>query len=55
MSAEAKARAFRLDDKALDDDTHAALQYLGVNKEYEGEVPEYRDEYCSSFAAGAAH
>ena len=39
MSAEAKARAFRPDDKALDDDTHAALRYLGVNKEYEGKFP----------------
>lgn len=27
----------------LDDDTHAALNFLGVNKEYEGkwQVPEY--------------
>lgn len=39
MSAEARARAFRPDDKALDDDTHAALQFLGVNKEYEGRFP----------------
>ena len=28
MSAEAKARASRPDDKALDDDTHAALYFL---------------------------
>ena len=39
MSAEAKARAFRPDDKALDDDTHAALDFLGVYKEYEGKFP----------------
>lgn len=39
MSAEAKARAFRPDDKELDDDTHAALDFLGVNKEYEGTFP----------------
>ena len=39
MSAEAKARAFRPDDKALDDDTHAALKFLGVNKEYQGKFP----------------
>ena len=36
---EAKARAFRPDDKELDDDTHAALKYIGVNKEYEGTFP----------------
>jgi len=36
MCTEAKARAFRPDDKELDDDTHAALKYIGVNKEYEG-------------------
>ncbi len=39
MSSEAKARAFRPDDKALNDDTHAALAFLGVNKEYEGRFP----------------
>ena len=39
MCAEAKARAFRPDDKELDDDTHAALAFLGVNKEYEGKFP----------------
>ncbi|MBO7052538.1 MAG: PIG-L family deacetylase, partial [Prevotella sp.] len=26
-------------DKELDDDTHAALKYIGVNKEYEGTFP----------------
>ena len=40
MSAEAKARAFRPDDKELDDDTHAALAFLGVNKENR------RDDRC---------
>lgn len=39
MSAEAKARAFRLEDNELGDDTHAALNFLGVNKEYEGKFP----------------
>ena len=39
MSAEAKARAFRPEDKELDDDTHKALAYLGVNREYEGKFP----------------
>ena len=36
MSAEAKARAFRPKDNELEDDTHKALAYIGVNKEYEG-------------------
>ena len=39
MCTEAKARAFRPDDKELDDDTHSALKYIGVNKEYEGTFP----------------
>ncbi len=39
MSAEAKARAFRPEDKELDDDTRAALEYLGVNHFYEGKFP----------------
>ena len=39
MCTEAKARAFRPDEKKLDDDTHAALKYIGVNKEYEGTFP----------------
>ena len=39
MCTEAKARAFRPDDKELDDDTHAALKFIGVNKEYEGTFP----------------
>lgn len=37
MCTGAKARAFRPDDKGLDDDTHAALSYIGVNKEYQYE------------------
>ena len=36
MSAEAKARAFRPEDNELEDDTHAALAYIGVGKEYDG-------------------
>lgn len=39
MSAEAKARTFRPDDKTLDNDTHAALAFLGVGKEYKGTFP----------------
>ena len=39
MCTEAKARAFRPDDKELDDDTQSALKYIGVNKEYEGTFP----------------
>ena len=41
MCTGAKASAFRPDDKGLDDDTHAALAYIGVNKEYlyEGTFP----------------
>ena len=30
MCTEAKARAFRPEDKELDDDTHVALKYIGV-------------------------
>ena len=37
MSTEAKARAFRPEDNELEDDTHAALAYIGVNKEYQYE------------------
>ena len=39
MSAEAKARAFRPEDNELEDDTHKALAYIGVGKEYEGTFP----------------
>ena len=39
MSAEAKARAFRPEDNELEDDTHAALAFIGVGKEYEGTFP----------------
>ena len=39
MSSEAKARAYRPDDKELDDDTHKAVASLGVNKLYEGSFP----------------
>ena len=39
MSAEANARSYRPDNKELEDDTHAALDFLGVNKEYEGKFP----------------
>jgi len=39
MSAEVRARAFMPDDRELDDDMHAALEFLGVNKEYEGKFP----------------
>ena len=39
MSTEAKARAFRPEDKELNDDTHAALKYIGVGREFEGTFP----------------
>ena len=39
MCTEAKARAFRPNDQELDDDTHSALSFLGVNKTYEGRFP----------------
>ena len=39
MCTEAKARAFRPDDKELDEDTRAALAHIGVSKEYEGKFP----------------
>ena len=39
MSSEAKARAFRPEDNELEDDTHAALAYIGVGKEYDGTFP----------------
>lgn len=39
MSAEAKTCAYRPEDNELDDDTHAVLNILGVNKQYEGKYP----------------
>lgn len=39
MSSEAKARAFRPEDNELNDDMHAALRMLGVDKCYEGIFP----------------
>lgn len=39
MSAEVKARAFRPEDNELNDDTHSALAFLGINKECEGNFP----------------
>ena len=39
MSTQAKARAFRPEDNELEDDTHKALAYIGVGKEYEGSFP----------------
>ena len=39
MSAEAKARAFRPEDKELDSDMNAALDYIGVRNRYEGAFP----------------
>ena len=39
MSADAKARAFRPEDKDFDDDMHAAMAFLGVNNVYEGKFP----------------
>ena len=39
MWTEAKARAFRPDDKELEDDTHNAIKSLGVNNIYEATFP----------------
>ena len=39
MCTEAKARAFRPDDKELEDDTHNAIKSLGVNNIYEATFP----------------
>ena len=39
MSTEAKARAFRPEDKELDDDLNASAQFLGINKKYEATFP----------------
>lgn len=39
MCAEAKARAFRPEDKELDDDLNAASRFLGINRKYEATFP----------------
>lgn len=39
MCTEAKARAFRPEDKELKDDTNASNKFLGVNKIYGGNFP----------------
>lgn len=39
MCTEAKARAFRPEDKELEDDTNASTQFLGVNRKYEATFP----------------
>ena len=39
MCTEAKARAFRPEDKELDDDLNASSDYLGVHKKYEATFP----------------
>lgn len=39
MCTEAKARAFRPEDKELEDDTYASNKFLGVNTIYEGTFP----------------
>lgn len=39
MSSEAKARAFRPDDKELDSDIHQAVGLIGVKKLYDGTFP----------------
>jgi len=38
MCTEAKARAFRPRDNELDDDTHAALAFLGVQERIRGNI-----------------
>ncbi len=39
MSTEAKARAFRPEDKELDDDLNSSSEFLGIGKKYEGTFP----------------
>ena len=39
MCTEAKARAFRPEDKELNDDLNASSQFLGINKKYEAAFP----------------
>lgn len=39
MCTEAKARAFRPEDKELDDDLNASAKYLGINRKYEATFP----------------
>lgn len=39
MCTEAKARAFRPEDKELNDDLNASANFLGINKKYEATFP----------------
>ena len=39
MSTEAKARAFRPEDKELDDDLNSSSEYLGISQKFEGTFP----------------
>ena len=39
MCTEAKARAFRPDDKELNEDLNASADYLGIGRKYEGNFP----------------
>ena len=39
MCTEAKARAFRPEDNELEDDTNAAVKYVGVSRKYEATFP----------------
>jgi len=39
MCSEAKARAFRPEDKDLDNDLNSSAAYLGINMKYEGTFP----------------
>ncbi|MFQ7087521.1 MAG: PIG-L deacetylase family protein, partial [Bacteroides sp.] len=39
MCTEAKARAFRPEDKELDDDLNASAGFLGIHKKYEATFP----------------
>ena len=39
MCTEAKARAFRPEDKELDEDLNASARYLGINNKYEATFP----------------
>ena len=45
MCTEAKARAFRPEDKELNDDLNASSDFLGIHKKYEATFPNIRKCY----------
>ena len=40
MCTEAKARAFRPEDKELDDDLNSSSDFLGISQKFEGTFPD---------------